>query len=47
MNLTAETKTNLVATQIGDGGRVCIFTSQETNLVVDVAGYFPGTVLAP
>ena len=45
LNLTGETKTNLVAAKIGDGGRVCIYTSQATDLVADVAGYFPGAVL--
>ena len=45
LNLTGETKTNLVAAKIGDGGRVCIYTSQPTDLTADLAGYFPGTVL--
>jgi Domain of unknown function (DUF4331) len=46
INLTGLTTPNLVAAQIGDGGRVCIFTSEETHLVADIEGYFPGTVLA-
>jgi Domain of unknown function (DUF4331) len=45
LNLTGDIKTNLVAAKIGDGGRVCIFTSQETHLVADIAGYFPDSVL--
>jgi len=45
LNLTGETKTNLVAAKIGDGGRVCIYSSQPTDLTADVAGYFPGSVL--
>ena len=45
LNLTGEIKTNLVAADIGDGGRVCIYTSQPTDLVVDLAGWFPGTVV--
>jgi uncharacterized protein DUF4331 len=46
INLTGLTTGNLVAAQIGDGGRVCIFTSNDTHLVADITGYFPGTVLA-
>jgi len=44
LNLTGEIKTNLVAAKVGDGGRVCIYTSQETHLVADLAGYFPDPV---
>jgi Domain of unknown function (DUF4331) len=36
---------NLVAAKIGAGGRVCIYTSESTHLIADIAGYFPGTVL--
>ncbi len=46
VNLTGLTTANLVAAQIGAGGRVCIFTSNDTHLVADINGYFPGTVLA-
>jgi Domain of unknown function (DUF4331) len=46
INLAGITQANLVAAQIGDGGRVCIFTNNETHLVADINGYFPGTVLA-
>jgi hypothetical protein len=45
MNLTGDTKTNLVVSKIGDGGRVCIYTSQPTHLIADIAGYFPGSIL--
>jgi hypothetical protein len=45
LNLTGETKTNLVVAKVGDGGRVCIYTSQATHLIADIAGYFPGTIL--
>jgi hypothetical protein len=31
---------NNVIAKIGDGGTVCLFTSEPTHLVVDVAGYF-------
>ena len=46
LNLTGLVTPNLVAAKVGDGGRVCIYTSNETHLVADIAGYFPGTVLA-
>ena len=46
INLTGLTTPSLVAAQVGDGGRVCIYTSEATNLIADIAGYFPGTVLA-
>jgi hypothetical protein len=45
INLTGMTTPELVAAKVGDGGRVCIFTSAETNLVADILGYFPGTIL--
>ncbi|MCU1396412.1 MAG: hypothetical protein JWM34_4840 [Ilumatobacteraceae bacterium] len=32
---------NLVVTKIGTNGQVCVFNQQATQLVVDVAGYFP------
>jgi Zn-dependent metalloprotease len=38
-----QTIPNAVVTQIGAGGRVCVFTQSATDLVVDVAGYFPAT----
>jgi hypothetical protein len=34
---------NLVISKIGAGGLVCLFNSAPTHLIVDVAGYFPGT----
>ena len=46
INLTGLVTPNLVAAKVGAGGRVCIFTSNETHLVADISGYFPGTVLA-
>ena len=46
INLTGVTTPNMVAAKIGDGGRVCIYTSGSTDLIADVLGYFPGTVLA-
>jgi hypothetical protein len=45
INLTGVTTANLVAAPVGDGGRMCIFTSNSTHLVADINGYFPGTVL--
>lgn len=38
-----QTVANAVIAGIGDGGKVCIFTSQPTQLVVDVDGFFPTT----
>ena len=35
------TVANLIASKIGDGGAVCVYTSQGIDLIVDVAGYFP------
>jgi trimeric autotransporter adhesin len=35
------TVANMTVSKIGVGGTVCIYTSQESDLVVDVAGYFP------
>jgi hypothetical protein len=32
---------NGVITRLGSGGRVCLFVSTTTHLVVDVSGYFP------
>ncbi|MEO6126466.1 MAG: DUF4331 domain-containing protein [Ilumatobacteraceae bacterium] len=40
------TTPNMVAVKVGDGGRVCLFTSGSTDLIADILGYFPGTVLA-
>ena len=32
---------NSVTTKIGDGGKICIFTSAETQLITDINGYYP------
>jgi len=45
LNLNGITTPAMVAAKVGDGGRVCIFTSGSTDLVADILGYFPGTVL--
>ena len=37
---------NMVLARIGEGGRVCIYTSTATHLVADINGYFPDTMLA-
>ena len=39
--VAGSTVANLAVSKLGDGGAVCIFTSESTHLVVDVAGYFP------
>ena len=35
----------LVAAPVGEGGRVCIYTSSPAHLTADISGYFPGTQL--
>ncbi len=43
LNLTTnDTRANMVVSKIGDGGRVCLFTLNPTNLIADIAGYMPG-----
>ena len=39
--VAGQTVANAALVQIGNGGDVCLFNSQRTHLVVDVAGYFP------
>ncbi len=44
LNFTVGSTTpNAVFAKVGAGGKVCLFASQSTQLVVDVAGYFPAT----
>ncbi|MEZ5216257.1 MAG: DUF4331 domain-containing protein [Ilumatobacteraceae bacterium] len=45
LNFTDQSTPNLVLSSIGEGGRVCIFTSASTHLVADINGYFPETTL--
>ena len=35
-----QTIANSVVSKVGDGGRVCVFTSAATDLLVDIAGAF-------
>jgi hypothetical protein len=35
----------LVLAKIGEGGRVCIYTSVATHVIADIAGYFPDTAI--
>ncbi len=39
---TGATAPNLVIVKVGDGGAVCLFTQNGTDLVADVNGWFPG-----
>ena len=39
--LAGETRPNLVVSQVGAGGEVCIFTERGTHLLADLAGWFP------
>jgi hypothetical protein len=42
LNFTAgQTIPNAVVAKVGTDGKVCLFTSGATHLVVDVDGYFP------
>ena len=40
--VAGQTVANAVVSKVGSGGRVCLFTSASTDLVVDVTGYYPG-----
>ena len=41
-NFRGSTTANLAATALGDSGRVCVFVSSSTDVVVDLVGYLPG-----
>jgi hypothetical protein len=45
LNLNGTTVPNLVSAKVGDGGRVCLYTTGATDLVADILGYYPGTAL--
>jgi len=36
-----QTVANAAIVKVGAGGSICLFNSQPTHLIVDVAGYFP------
>ncbi|MCU1368218.1 MAG: CobN component of cobalt chelatase involved in biosynthesis, partial [Ilumatobacteraceae bacterium] len=38
---TGQTIANAVVVKVGQGGAVCVYVSQATQLIVDVGGYFP------
>jgi hypothetical protein len=38
----AATRPNLVVSKVGDGGRICLFSSNATHLIVDFEGWFAG-----
>lgn len=41
LNFTAaKTRSNAVISEVGAGGKVCLFVSTDTHVVVDVSGYF-------
>ena len=46
LNLSSFPTPNMVAAKVGDGGRVCIYTSGQTQLIADIFGYFPDTALS-
>ncbi|MGD9701338.1 MAG: hypothetical protein AB7Q42_14730 [Acidimicrobiia bacterium] len=39
---TGSTVANAVITKLGDGGKVCLFALADTDLVVDIGGYYVG-----
>ena len=41
LNFQTGAISNLVSAKVGDGGRVCIYTSASTHLAADVNGYYP------
>jgi hypothetical protein len=41
--VAGQTVPNMVIAKIGADGSVCLFSGSPTHLIVDVAGYFPGT----
>lgn len=41
-----QTVANSVLTRVGTGGKVCLFASNATDLIVDVTGAFTGTVIS-
>ena len=45
--VVGQTVANAVVVKVGDGGAVCVFVSQPTQLIVDVDGYFPGSPSTP
>ena len=45
LNYSAFDTPNMVLAKIGDGGRVCIYTSGSTHLIADINGYYADTVL--
>ena len=46
--VAGQTVPNLVVSKLGAGGRVCLYAQQATDLVVDLAGYFPaGSAYVP
>lgn len=45
-NLSGVDAAAAVIAEVGDNDRVCIFTSTSTHIVVDIAGHYPGTIIA-
>jgi|GEM_PF-109454 len=46
INVETVVTAGMVAAEVGEGGRVCIFVQQDTHIVADLMGFFPGTILA-
>ena len=45
LNLQDLTTAAMVVSKVGDNDRVCIYTSTSANVIVDIIGHYPGTVL--
>ena len=45
VNYSVNDTPNMVMAKIGEGGRVCIYTSSSTDFVADINGYFADTLL--
>jgi hypothetical protein len=39
-SLSGDTRPNLVVSKVGDGDRICLYSSSPTHLVVDFEGWF-------
>ena len=46
VNVEIGTEAGLVVTGLSDDGRVCLFNKASQHVIVDLQGYYPGTILA-
>lgn len=46
LNFSAgQTISNAVTAKVGSGGRICIYVLAATHVIIDVTGYFPGSIV--